>query len=530
MHRDDFTARTFAPRRRTALGRGLLGQAPSAAGGIPDFNSLINQEPTAASAWANVQAQLQVEGSAGSGVLGVAQQHFYNAWTQLATAVPVFGPNDLGNISQAAMNLALQNNSIAGAGQLLDGLVQGAISGNPVEIVQAFSGSFMSLAGAAIAAGSISFGAGAAIIVGIELISAWASGLFSSAPTVATICGWKLTYQPTIVVNCAWSTGQPVSGGPGAGQLGAAGSTPQSSPFWRRFPEPTNAADAWWFQASKPTGMPMTTPSNPVSPILNPGLATSQWTSGKSSDSWYAATGSVLRPIDAAFPQYHQLECDVAVATPYANLPDSGGTLNGQAVTPDQIMFARFILAYFGAWKANAEFALNGDQPTYGDDSGVLSHVLTFWNNSHQPGATNVITPRNNDVQSYKNNVIVYPAACQGTFANEWWYVSMLINELNVASITVNTGPRIVFPIVGLKPVLPIKLSPTGSIPHAGTPATTTTSSGPGTTAIAVVGGLAIVGIGGLYLYGRAHHMNLGQSAKTIWSDIKKPFRSKRGR
>jgi hypothetical protein len=110
-------------------------------------------------------------------------------------------------------------------------------------------------------------------------------------------------------------------------------------------------------------------------------------------------------------------------------------------------MFARFILAYFGAWKANAEFSLNGMTPTYATDADVLmggtgglGGALGFWNAAHQTGATVTLTPKDNNKGF--TDVITYPSPCAGTFENEWWYVSMLLNDGNVDSVSVNTGPK----------------------------------------------------------------------------------------
>jgi hypothetical protein len=392
-------------------------------GDYTDFSSLIAAEPAAASAWQNqVQNQLTAEGNGPNSQLAqLAQHHFYSAFTQLSQSIPTTTVAAIAPIANAAASLAAQNTTIAGAGQLVGGLVQGALSGNPAQIMQAFSGSLCALAGAAVAAGSLSFGVGAAIMVGIELADLIGSDLFGSKPTVATVCGANLSYQPGIIVNCAWSTGSPQQ--PGYGQLGA--SVPTSNPFWRRFPEPNNPGDAWWFSG-----------------IGSAVLPSSVWTSGKSSDTWYAIRA---RPIDAAFPQYHQLECDAAAAYPVAALPD-GGSMTYSA---DDVAFARFVLAYFGAWKANAEFSLNGITPTYGSDANVLmgaaglGGALGFWNSAHTPGVTRVVTPRAGNNTKAISNVFPWPNKCAGTFETEWWYVSMLLNDANVNSITVNTGaPR----------------------------------------------------------------------------------------
>lgn len=202
--------------------------------------------------------------------------------------------------------------------------------------------------------------------------------------------------------------------------------------------------------------------------------------------------------------------------------------------SPDDVQFARFILAYFAAWKANAEFALNGLTPKYGGDEKLLNHVIGLWNNSHKPGATRTLTPRNNDIQSYQDDIISYPQACGGTFVpggtqNEWWYASMLLNKLGVASLTVNTGPKIVVPNTlpatggGGGIVLPNpQQGPIYTPPGTGGKAPASSSSGVGT-GLLVVGGLAALGAGGVYLYGRNHGMTFGQTIRSGWDHIRHP-------
>ena len=493
---------TNKPAGSRTVGAGRLPRAGLGGGGIPDFGTLIATEPSAASAWSQVQTQLVAEGGPNSVVIPVAQQHFYNAWTQLNDGFPGSNAQGIADISNAAMNLTLQNNSVAAAGSLVSSLVQGATSGNPVAVMQAFTGSLTAVVAADVAAGSISFGAGAAIMIGIELVGTWLDSLFSNgAPPVATVCEWNLNYQPTIVVNCAWSSdGTPIPPG-----YGIPGNSPQSNPFWRRFPEllnPTGPSDGLWYLATESVG----------------NLADFTWTSGKSSDSWHASvpySGKPARPIDSAFPQFHQLECDAAAAAPIAALPDGGGTLT---ITPpsvpplpppppiivdyssDDVHLARFIMAYFGAWKANAEYALNGLQPKYADDAAVLVHLYALWQSAHQPGATRTITPRNNDIQAYENDVIVYPQPCGGSFSTEYWYISMLLNKAGAAGgLTINTGPKLNFGNVGT--------------PGPGSSSSSTTSK----LAYGVAAAAALIAAGiGVQAYRK--HQSYGSVAKSAYS------------
>jgi hypothetical protein len=283
--------------------RGLGAAGP---GGIPDFSTLISTVPSAAT------------------------------------------PGDLSNISNAAGSLLMNTSTIAGAVQNVEGLIQGATSGNSAEIVQALTGTMVSGLGLAIGAGAVSFGVGAAIVAGLEIAAAVFGQIFNQTAPVATLCGTNLNFSYNIAVGCVCSTGQVVKGGPGTN-----GTVNQ---YWRRFPEPSNQADAWWFQ--------------PVT-LLN---WSSKWTSGASSDQWYAIApdgplGTQLRPIDLAFPQYHQLECDLNAVAAAASLPDGGGQLTGafaaiaalqglpQTYSANDVALAKFVQAYFAAWKAAQEYS-----------------------------------------------------------------------------------------------------------------------------------------------------------------------------
>jgi len=455
-------------------------------GDYPGFDSLISSVPQAKQAWQSKVANQLAAENALPGIYYTAQQNFLQAYNQISSP-GVLGASDLDTISNAAAQLVFNNNTIAGAGQIAEGLVQGAIRGNPVEIMQALSGGFCALVATDIAAGTISFGVGALITVGIEALSAALEQLFQGPPAVATVCGTNLSYQPGIIVNCAWTQGVPDS-------------VPGDA-FWRRFPEPSNPNDAWWFDPEK------------KNIITGSTLASGSWTSGKSTDVWYAAAPNGIRPIDAAFPQYHQLECDVAVASPVAALPDSGG-IPPQAVatgdytiySSDDVMFARFILAYFGAWKANAEYQLNGQASTNGwaNDAALLTHVLKIWNNTHLPGSGKYnLSARNNDKSLPPTDVVTYPNPCTGNLSDEWWYVTMLLNNASIP--TEYGGPNLV-PNTGAK-ITPALASPP-------------TSSTLGSVALgtAVATGVAA---GSLAVYARVTRQSYTSVLKALWGSAR---------
>jgi hypothetical protein len=247
-------------------------------------------------------------------------------------------------------------------------------------------------------------------------------------------------------------------------------------------------------------------------------LAESTWTSGLSSDLWVAVdpfAARPFRPIDSAFPQYHQIECDANAALAVASLPDSGGTVTAGpnasvSFSSDDVQFARFIMSYFGAWKANQEFYLNGQTPNYSSDAVVLTSLLSLWNAAHAPGATKVLKPWNpSDTNAAKDSVITWPNSCAGNLGNEAWYIAMLLSSMGDQSITINTGAKVIVP---------------NTLGAAGASGVVSSSS----TSLLVVGGLLAASAGGVYLYSRRHHMTFSQTLKSGWNRVRHPRRRKR--
>src|SRR5262249_4259354 len=96
---------------------------------------------------------------------------------------------------------------------------------------------------------------------------------------------------------------------------------------------------------------------------------------------WYEATTTLdgrhyFRPIDLAFPVFHHLECEAikGYALQGTSIKEIG-LVQGAAV-------AEFLMAFYAAWKTNAERALNGQNAL--PDWQVLLHVLRLWNRTHE--------------------------------------------------------------------------------------------------------------------------------------------------
>jgi hypothetical protein len=428
------------------LGLGRVGRT-GLGGSITDFDSLVANVPEAAQAWQQVASQFASEGGGAPGVVPEAQTNFYNAFQQLTNTLTVL-PNTSQGLLQAgkaAAGLVLNSSTLGGAVDNITSLIGAVESGAPAAIVQSFTGVLVSSIGLAVAAGSVSFGIGAAIVVGIEIVASVVSSLFGQSPPAATICGSNLQNKPTYVVGCCWTFGQAVPAGP-------------HSIFWRKFPRPSVANDAWWFKSNGTGG-------------VGDGQPATYWTSGGSTDLWESAlvlqrelpgNTSVGRPVDDAFRAYHQLECDLSAVALVGILPDTGGPYpaidNGiplvKIASPDDVKFARFVQAYFTAWMANQEYALNGLKPQ--DDALVLLQLVQFWNSAHDTSSTHAVAPRS--LSSGSGDVIGAASPCQGDFQSEYFYVQMLVGDLrhtnasaldSNGNLVINTGAKKNFTLAG---------------------------------------------------------------------------------
>src|SRR6185437_158979 len=135
----------------------------------------------------------------------------------------------------------------------------------PEQVANMFTGVMVA---AAVAAGAVSAGVGAAIVAGASVVIGAVSSLLTGPPPVATVCGMDLNFKPTIVVGCV------VTNAP----LNAPGSA-----SWRRFP-----TDAGWYAALKGLG---------------------SWTSlgtvtMADGSTWMYLGGATGRLIDVALPEY----------------------------------------------------------------------------------------------------------------------------------------------------------------------------------------------------------------------------------
>jgi hypothetical protein len=296
--------------------------------GLPDFNAFVSADAHFSGAWNEINTQLQAEGANVSQIEG-AKLALTDSFEKLSTQG--FGLSGSDPID-AAKNYVLAGQTIAGAVDTVSNLVQAVTSGPPAQVMQAFTGT---LIGAAMAAGALSAGVGAAIVgaVGALLDVLSTAGLFGSPQQT---CDFRV------------------------GDLCARSPYPQVSPGssqWRTFP---TASDRGWFA---------TVPNSMVC-LQGPwkGVVFSNCHSGE-------------RPIDTAFPAYRDVAGDA-----------SGGFFFFSAPSKSDPTFlgSDFLKAFAAAWKTNAEYTLNGLRAQ--SDPTVLVHTLRLWNRSHE-GPAVILAP-----------------------------------------------------------------------------------------------------------------------------------------
>jgi hypothetical protein len=375
-------------------------------GGQADFNALISADPHFASAWGDIQTQLVTEGV--TDFTG-AQQAFTDSFQQLASQS--FGlsldTGTVGNAYATAKQYVMTGQTIAGAVSTVTGLI-GSIESNtmqPLAVMQTFTGTMLGLLAVA---GVPTAGIGAAIVGAIGVGIAVIQQLTGSPPQPQIIgytnCGYILNEQPNWIAGC----------------LGAWGivNSPDTND-WRPIPEPSNPADAVWFQSGQ------VGPGQWCVPIQGGSDCSFFGIRGNGKDQGYNSPGSTYawgppvngvnpaggdtsqRPIDNAFPGASQLN-NTAIGTGttsiYAAVVEQGAGLSQIDTTgwdPTWIASLQdFTKAYVAAWKANASYVLNGlaAQPDYV----VLAHLLRMWNKSHV-GPTWSLLPSNT---SYLGGVV----------------------------------------------------------------------------------------------------------------------------
>jgi hypothetical protein len=492
---------------RRSLGAPAWGPGP---GGWSD----LANNPDAPPAWGPVAQQLTSEGNGpGTGNYYQAQQTFLNAYNSINASDSGIG--DVQALGSAGA-LVLQAHTALGAANNLAGLVQGLTSGVPSTVVGAVTGLAVAAVGIGVAANAVAPGVGAVLVFGLSEVGNFIESLLGQQSNGPTICGnsnWPgSAYQPQFVTGCASTAGPIVNTGP------------NSNP-WRRFPVQSRPEDAPWFASCgvRQIGQGC----GPLVTEWGPGLWGFQWQSTGSTDFWYfvynqpsswgGGGSSSQRAIDSACPQYRQLECEASIASAIANLqlPTPG---TQAPFTAQQILFAQFQLAYFAAWKCNAELYLNGlGGPKAPNDLNVLLAVARQWNLAHASSTTMTLGARNGSLLSASDS-------CPSTIAIP--YVSMLMgsdlgyvtsvgsdtaagfsNEQGQAvSLTLNMGPAVYTGAIPKLPQLPGQPSAPGA--NKGLSALATTGI--------VVGGVGAAGAIGTAIYAWHTKQSFGSALRRL--------------
>jgi len=252
----------------------------------------------------------------------------------------------------------------------VQGLVQLATSPNVniPQLTQIFTGTMIGTL--SLVSGAVSAGAGAAIVgaVGAIIDILQTAGLFGSSPPGVDICqGMKCNPVPDWVIGCenracpclcVWN------------QNGSSGIIAPGSRDWRSFPNSNDPNDADWFRDA--------TLGGDFSFV---------WKGLKFGRTLTVNPAGDDRPIDEAFgpgffvdfPAYQAVEQFTAPAAIAQNQQIA-------ALSPPPLGFTvqqggPLSLAFCAAWKANAEYSLNGlkAQPAWV----VLLHTIRLWNRSH---------------------------------------------------------------------------------------------------------------------------------------------------
>jgi hypothetical protein len=409
---------------------------PFGLGGISDFQTLLQTDPQFSSTWTDVQTQLMAEGQTD---LTGAKIALSDAYSQLISQS--FGGLGTVEALDAAKSYVLTGETIAGAVDTVQGLVQTIEHGTPLQVVQAFTGTMVGLG---IATGAVTAGVGAAIVGVVQtLLQILQSNHFFGEPPPAagTLCGAPLDLKPDFTIGClaVWA------------DAGTSVNLAPDSAAWRPFPSPSDPQDAAWFERDKNYG-----------PGEWRGAFFGVRAPGK--DQSYGAiginpAGAGVRPIDNAF-DYADIEALAADTT--FPLPD-------------------FAKAWITAWKANAAYLLNGLKAQ--EDWVVLVHLLQLWNRAHSASSTLFL---NKDGPTYLQGLA--KIASTSKLKKDDPLVS-LDSQGNVNGLVVHSGP-----LKQPTRVITLRL-PHGTHPQA-PPAPAATSS-----AAPAVVGLAAVGLGGVAWY-----------------------------
>lgn len=414
------------PRRRTGLGDAS----------INEFTSLITKggvgyDPQFASAWGDIEAQLTQEagitgnvdaatGGALSGTLTGAKIAFAGAFDQIAQSPGMSDAvNAAGNIYDTAKQFVMTGKTVAGAISTVSGIIDHANGTNQLATFQAFTGTMIgALETVGALTGVATLGIGAVITafvgVGVELLQGAIGKPEAPPPNGYTpCCNFVLYEKPDWTVGGlgVWGSGSPGSN-PTPGIVPTPGVFAPNTPYWRVFPDPNDPADAAWFAHQGGPGYwkgafyGFWTGIGPGY-LYNYDSMWSAWGDDRPDKGGLFASTRLVKPtggdppfdraIDNAFPG----GCNYSTAggSVYSVVVEAAAGFTLISGLPLESRHA-LAVAFSGAWKANAAYALNGLKPQ--PDWMVLAHLLRMWNRSHA-GPMVVIPPVGDPIFSGQN-------------------------------------------------------------------------------------------------------------------------------
>jgi hypothetical protein len=272
-----------------------------------------------------------------------------------------------------------------------------------------------SMIGLAVAAGAVSAGVGAAIVAAVAVAGDILQDILGRPPGVEICPGISANPPPNWVVHCTpvWGTSY------SPGQNG-----------WRKFPSTPE-----WFAVNG-------------SATLMDG-----WTGDANTLPIHHAN---LRPIDVLFPEYAVVD---------------------YLIDLQSLALTGFHGAFVAAWKANKEFALNGQKvPT---DATVLQHCILVWNRAHDNSST---TQLSSSTSGYEGSLVSSAIAVASS-------ALQAANYISGQSFIIHTGPIRTFShIVPLTlHHLPVPATAAPAPPSAVKTAVGVTAAAAGTLALAAV-------------------------------------------
>jgi hypothetical protein len=462
--------------------------------GLGDFGPGDLANPDFTAGWAQVQAQLTPElptldPNAAGDLLQAAQQSYQDSFHQIL-GDPNLSTSLAGQIGDISAKFTLVQHTVAGAVNTVQGLINTAKGLNPVQVAVQVASQFSGpLLAEAAAAGIMSAGVGAAVVALSGVVLPLLVQMFSQPPTGG------VQIQPGCFATPGWSNDFSVGylmfqadvPAKSATDGGTARISPTDAAHWRSFPL---ANDPVWFAVPVHAGGQV--------PRFFGGYFSHCYWDGSAPGPDPTAN---WRWVDLAFPDYRYLECEQSMFTS----------------DPKWAPLVDFQRAFFAAWKANQEYALNGLQPL--PNAAVLLRTLRLWNLSHDNSTTIPITSSGSTVPALEGpcpapwgqlNIVPYI---------NYFVEAALVHAENTlmnadhSQLVLNAGPRKAgLPVPG---GFLVNIAAAGAIgAGASAPMSTTGKIAVGT---ALVGGATAAGIA---VYASRHGLSFGAAAKRLWGKL----------